>query len=232
MKRELRYLNLEDVIASRYESVHDIVNEVDIQRLGKPFILLLGPSGVGKTTLIQALNEEMDNQLRYVSPYTTRPLREGETDKVSVSHEEFHRMHAQGMFIYVKQLYGNFYGTPLHDVRQIYNDGNIPILDFPISDLHLLPHSEMTFLPIYILPPSIALWYEQLRNCGRTHFSRLKTGMMELVSLLEQPCQAPNLDYVRLFVTNRPGEPELAARKIVDYLHELDLADSKRASAC
>lgn len=75
------------------------------------FTLLLGPSTVGKSTLIRAMNAASGDRFKYISPFTTRPLREGEQDKISVSDEEFDEMQLSGVFVYVNPLYGVRYGT-------------------------------------------------------------------------------------------------------------------------
>ncbi|MBU4010588.1 MAG: guanylate kinase, partial [Proteobacteria bacterium] len=59
------------------------------------FLLLLGVSGVGKSTLIREL-KRLDERFIYISPYMTRPLREGESDKIEVSNEEMDLMISKG----------------------------------------------------------------------------------------------------------------------------------------
>ncbi|MBI2459148.1 MAG: hypothetical protein HYV53_01175 [Parcubacteria group bacterium] len=55
------------------------------------FLLLLGPSGVGKSAIIDELSK-FDNRFVYISPYMTRPLRLGEKNKVAVSDEQMDEM--------------------------------------------------------------------------------------------------------------------------------------------
>ncbi|HBD04983.1 TPA: hypothetical protein DCZ32_00830, partial [Candidatus Uhrbacteria bacterium] len=54
-------------------------------------LLLLGPSGVGKSAIIDELSK-LDSRFVYISPYMTRPLRQGERNKIAVSDEQMDEM--------------------------------------------------------------------------------------------------------------------------------------------
>lgn len=77
------------------------------------FLLLLGPSGTGKSTIIRELRQ-MDERFIYISPYITRPLRENETDKVHISDQEMDLRKENGEFLTINNLYGIRYATS-HD---------------------------------------------------------------------------------------------------------------------
>ena len=78
-------------------------------------IVLSGPSGVGKSTVISKLLSERKDIYFSVS-FTTRKPREGEVDGVNynfVSREEFERMIEDGELLEYAEYVGNYYGTSL-----------------------------------------------------------------------------------------------------------------------
>ena len=59
--------------------------------MGGTILLVCGVSGVGKTTIIKELVRR-DGDICYIKPYTTRLLRDGETDKVSITDERMREL--------------------------------------------------------------------------------------------------------------------------------------------
>src|SRR5437879_11998485 len=78
-------------------------------------IVISGPSGVGKDTVIKRLLE-LDPNLRYSVSYTTRPPRPGEVDGVNyqfVSRADFESLIREGAFLEAATYDANLYGTPI-----------------------------------------------------------------------------------------------------------------------
>lgn len=124
------------------------------------FLLLLGVTGCGKTTLIRRL-EELDPRFVYVRPYTTRFLRDGEFDKVHISEVKMLELWKKGELVALTELYGVKYGTPLVAIDDSLNEGSFPVLDFPIQKLHVLEDRYADrLLKVYVRPPSL----EELRD--------------------------------------------------------------------
>lgn len=176
--------NFSDVAKLHHQD--DLISHI---RPDKMFILLLGPSAIGKSTLINYLNQKTDNSFQYISPYTTRSLREGEKDKVSISDSDFNIQEASGGFIYVNHLYGVRYGTPLNPIKQAFENGKTPILDFPLDKVSQLSRSDYDLLNIYIFPETSDLWVNKLNECGRNTSGRIEAGINELTMLhdIKQP---------------------------------------------
>lgn len=83
---------------------------------GKLFVIS-GPSGVGKTTLVNAFLsiEDIHKQFRRVVTYTTRPAREHEVEGVDyhfISPDEFTRKDKDHFFLETTDFCGNRYGSP------------------------------------------------------------------------------------------------------------------------
>lgn len=145
------------------------------------FLLLLGPSGVGKTTIIKRLCKR-DNRFIYISPYVTRPLREGETDKISISDSEMDDMEARQEFLVVNPIYGIRYGTPHRPIEKALRDEQFPLLDWPVNRIGVVEASFANRLfVVYISPPSLGALRARLSKDGRDHNGkRYQAGESEL----------------------------------------------------
>jgi guanylate kinase len=127
-------------------------------------LLIMGPSGVGKTAVIRRLLSK-DQRFAYIRPYTTRPLREGEADKISVSSSRFQQMAREGAFVVVNYLYGAFYGTPKNAIAQSLSTGKFPVLDWPISEVgRITKFLNSQVHRVYLGPPCLAVLCNRLSD--------------------------------------------------------------------
>lgn len=183
------------------------------------FVLLLGPSAVGKSTLIQELNELSDGiTFDYVKPYMTRPNRPNETDKVSVSDSEFDRLERSGQFVVVNPLYEVRYGTPLKGILTPLEQGNIPILDYPLAAVPKLHRPEYDTLNFYIYPRSTDQLRQRLESSGRDQGGRLESGLQELGQLAENNLLHPDID---VSIVNDDGAANSAASIMLHAIEEV-----------
>jgi guanylate kinase len=119
-------------------------------------IVISGPSGVGKDTLIQRLRE-LDPSLRYSISYTTRKPRPGEVDQVNyffVSRERFEELIAQGCFLEHATYNGNYYGTPAAAVEEARAAGQDILLKIEVQGAEQVRKRAPDGLFIFIAPPS------------------------------------------------------------------------------
>ena len=85
-------------------------------------IIIVGPSGVGKSTLIKSLTEKHPNKFGFSVSYTTRAARPGEVHGKSyffVSKEEFKKMIEKDDFIEWCEVHTNMYGTAKSQINSI-----------------------------------------------------------------------------------------------------------------
>lgn len=145
------------------------------------FLLLLGPSGVGKTAIIDELSK-IDSNFVYISPYMTRPPRQGERNKISISDEQMDEMSALGQLLVINQLYGIRYATPRSPILQALSSGKFPVLDWPIGRIQIMTQAFPNQLySVYLSPPSIKVLYQRLAKDGRdADGSRLQCAREEL----------------------------------------------------
>ena len=145
------------------------------------FILLLGPSGVGKSSIIQEL-KRMDSRFTYISPYITRSLRKEEKDKISISDLEMDEMRKRKELLVINSLYGVRYATPRIPIMEALAKGSFPILDWPIERIKIMSEAFLGQLySVYIAPPSVKILAQRLEKDGRdTDGSRFKSALKEL----------------------------------------------------
>lgn len=119
-------------------------------------IILSGPSGVGKDTVIDAWRTR-NPRVRRVVAYTTRPPRPGEVDGVDyhfVSVPRFQHLVEQGAFLEHKEVHGNFYATPLTDMEAMLENGFLAILKIDVQGALTAMELRPDATTIFILPPS------------------------------------------------------------------------------
>lgn len=119
-------------------------------------VILSGPSGVGKDTVIEAWRQ-MNPLVQRVVAYTTRAPREGERDDIDyhfVTKDSFLEMADAGQFLEWKEVHGNYYGTPLHDLEHMVNKGLIAILKIDVQGALTAMQKLPNALTVFLMPPS------------------------------------------------------------------------------
>ena len=115
-----------------------------------------GPSGVGKTTLIERFLEE-DTNSRFSISYTTRQKRKNEEDGQDyyfVDTEKFNRMIADGYFLEWEQVHGHLYGTPQKEVLEALKDGRDLFLDIDVNGAIRVKERYGDACLIFVEPPA------------------------------------------------------------------------------
>jgi guanylate kinase len=122
-------------------------------------IVLSGPSGVGKSTVLRRLLERHPDRLRISVSATTRPPRPRETDGVDyyfLSPEEFAHRRQAGEFLESCEVFGrgHWYGTLLSEVTSSRNDQKWVILDIDVDGAEKVRDRFPGVLTIFLRPSS------------------------------------------------------------------------------
>ncbi|MBS6105679.1 MULTISPECIES: guanylate kinase [Anaerococcus] len=125
----------------------------------KGFLLVIsGPSGVGKGTVLHDLMNTQKNLVYSVSA-TTREKRDGEVEGVSYfykSHEEFKNMIDEGQFLEYAHVHNNYYGTPKEFVDKKINEGKIVVLEIDVQGAVNVKKNTENAVFIFLAPPSLS----------------------------------------------------------------------------
>ncbi|MHB8611895.1 MAG: guanylate kinase [Candidatus Dormibacteraceae bacterium] len=120
-------------------------------------IVISGPSGVGKDTLIKSLLEH-DRNLRYSVSCTTRSPRPGEVDGVDysfVSRERFQQLVREGAFLEHATYNGNLYGTLTERVERERDARRDVVLKIEVNGAEQVRAKAPDGIFIFIAPPSV-----------------------------------------------------------------------------
>lgn len=120
-------------------------------------IVLTGPSGVGKGTLMQELLKRHP-ELYYSVSVTTRSPRPGEINGENyyfISRSKFEQLLAQGEFLEWAEFAGNYYGTPREAVLNQVQSGKLVVLEIELEGARQIRAEFPNALSIFVLPPSM-----------------------------------------------------------------------------
>jgi len=134
---------------------------------GKLYVVS-APSGAGKTTLIKnVLNRFKD--LFYSVSHTTREPRENEQhgiDYFFITKKAFKEMIEQDLLLEWAEVHENYYGTSKDFIAANLDKGKSMILDIDVQGARQIMKSDMDMVTIFIMPPSIEVLSQRLKNRG------------------------------------------------------------------
>lgn len=131
-------------------------------------LIISGPSGAGKGTVVKELMKDNDKYSLSVS-VTTRKPREGEVEGVSYyfrTDEEFKKLIEEGALLEHAIFCGNFYGTPVRFVEEKLNEGKNVILEIEVQGAVQVKEKYPDAVLIFLTPNSIRDLEDRLRGRG------------------------------------------------------------------
>ena len=136
--------------------------------LGK-LVIVSGPSGVGKTSILRRLFRDAPVPLVRSVSATTRPPRPGEVEGADyhfLTPEQFHERRRQGGFLESFQVFGrdHWYGTLKEEVTPSLEAGKWVVLEIDVQGAMAVVGQVPDALTIFILPPSLETLEQRLRD--------------------------------------------------------------------
>lgn len=149
-------------------------------------VIVIGPSGVGKSSFIErALKEE--KRLLDLTTYTTRAPRKGEKEGDPyhfVSLEKFEKLVSQDFFVEWAMVHGNKYGTPWDQIRQGWSQGRVVIMDVDVQGARHFLKEFPNALTVFLAAPSIDALRQRILKRGAVADieTRLQTAQREMAA--------------------------------------------------
>jgi guanylate kinase len=131
-------------------------------------VIISGPSGVGKSTITNAVVERLGAQLSISK--TTRPRAATDVDGQHyffVSREQFERDIAHDAFLEWAEVYGNYYGTPRPFVESHLHAGKLVVLEIDVKGALIIKDKLPEAFAIFILAPGEQALLDRLRTRNR-----------------------------------------------------------------
>lgn len=158
-------------------------------------IILSGPSGSGKDTVLRAL-KEVDSDVKVSVSMTTRNPRPGDVDGVDyyfVTREYFEKKIAENKMLEYAEYAGNYYGTPADPVDEMLRQGKAVFLEIEVQGAEKIRSRYDSVISIFLMPPSMRVLEDRLRGRGTEDE---ETIQHRLFIAREEIRRAPEYDYV------------------------------------
>ncbi len=138
---------------------------VQTERTGM-LLIISGPSGTGKGTLVGKLMES-DNSFRFSCSVTTRLPREGEIDGIHyhfVTDAEYDKMLENNEFLEHATVHAHRYGTLRKPVEDMMKQGYNVLLDIDPQGAICVMENADDYVSVFVLPPSFEALRQRLIN--------------------------------------------------------------------
>jgi guanylate kinase len=183
---------------------------------GALLVVVSGPSGVGKDTIIEALRRRPRTpDYHYVVTCTTRASRPAEVDGQSyhfVGRERFEALRDAGAFLEWAEVHGNWYATPRAEVRRALAAGRDVILKIDVQGAAAVKASVPAAVLIFVVPPTLEALFRRLQARATENAEELEVRQRNAAIEL---ARAGDYDHV---VVNEDGRVEHTAEQIDEII--------------
>ena len=161
-------------------------------------IIVSGPSGVGKGTIVKKVVDKREDIFLSVS-CTTRAPREGEIPGVSyhyISTDEFKKRIDEEYFLEWECYVENYYGTPLKPMLDAMDEGKSTILEIEVGGAFQAKRRYPDAVLVFVVPPSFAELKKRLETRDAGNEVALATIEKRMARALEEYEKIKDYDYI------------------------------------
>jgi len=179
-------------------------------------IVLVGPSGVGKGTVLKRVFQRLEN-LTFSISVTTRQMRPGEQEGVNYffrSRQQFQQMIDRDELLEWAEFVGNFYGTPKHYVQAQIDQGHDVVLEIEVEGAKQIKQTAPEALFIFLSPPSPEALYKRLKERS----TEPEDKIIERVEKSKQ--ELKEINWFDHHIVNEEGQVEETAKKIIQIIQQ------------
>ncbi|KAJ2740856.1 guanylate kinase [Coemansia aciculifera] len=181
-------------------------------------IVVFGPSGTGKSTLLKRLFAEYPTEFGFSVSNTTRQPRAGEANGIDyhfLTREQFIAAIELKEFIEHAEFSGNMYGTTVQAVKDVADSGRMCILDIDVQGVKSVKNTDLGARFVFVAPPSEEELERRLRSRGTDDESSILKRLDAAKSELDYGNQEGSCD---IKIVN--DDLENAYKKLVDFIFE------------
>ena len=158
-------------------------------------LIISGPSGSGKDTILKKVFEKMP-ELKFSISTITRDMRPGEVEGEKynfISREEFEDRLSRNMFLEHNVFLGNYYGTPREPVDFVLENGGEIIIEVDVNGAANIRKNLEKTISIFIMPPSFEVLKARLSGRGTDSEEMVNKRLNEA---LAEIARATEYDYI------------------------------------
>jgi guanylate kinase len=197
----------------------DIISQLSIQtENNKKPLIILGPSGVGKDTIINMFLKKYPEIFYKLVSFTTRKIRKGEKEGIDyfyITKEKFQEKKNENKLIGIQEYNDNFYASDKSKLEELMNKGEkIIILNYNIETANKVK-VELDFNCIAILPPS----EDELRNRLKHRGTKPEEIEKRMKNSLKEMKLINEANYIQFRVVN--DEKDICFKKIENHIKKL-----------
>ena len=162
-------------------------------------IVMSGPSGGGKSTLLTRMMNEFPDCFAFSVSHTTRNPRPGEKegkDYFYVTRPVFEKMIEDGGFLEHAEFSGNRYGTSKKAVELIQKTGKICVLDVEVNGVKNIKKTNLNARYVFVKPPSMDVLIERLKSRGTESEESLKKRIASAQESMDYADQKGSYDHI------------------------------------
>ena len=178
-------------------------------------VVISGPSGVGKSTLLHRLFQEYPDKVSFSVSYTSRNPRNGEThgkDYYFIDTETFKKKIESNDFLEWACVHDNYYGTGKTEVEEILLAGKNCILDIDVQGADSVRNTEIPAIFLFIAPENIEVLKNRLEKRGTESQEAIERRLKNAIGEI---AQKDKYDYV---IINKDLDD--AYRELQKYIFE------------